>query len=93
MLEIKFSRQFKTSFKRVSQHKKFKQETFEYVVFTLASKLTLPEKYRDHALSGEHNDVRECHLAPDILLMYRFEEHVLVLTLLDIGSHSTLFGK
>lgn len=93
MLEVRFSRNFKTSFKRVSAHKKFKSETFEYIVFTLASRLELPDKYRDHALSGKHKDKRECHLAPDLLLIYSIEENILILNLLDIGSHSTLFGN
>lgn len=92
MLLVKFSRNFKTSFKRVSLHKTFKQDTFEYVVFMLSSKLELPKQYKDHQLKGKHKDKRECHLAPDLLLMYSTEEDILVLNMLDIGNHSSLFG-
>ncbi len=92
MLEVRFSRNFKTSFKRVCKHKSFKQETFDYVVFMLASQIELPKKYKDHVLQGVHKDVRECHLAPDLLLMYQIEENILTLSILDIGTHSSLFG-
>lgn len=93
MLEVKFSRNFKTSFKRVSLHKKFKQETFDYVLFMLVSQLELPVKYKDHALQGVHKEKRECHLSPDLLLIYSIEENILLLNLLDIGSHGNLFGN
>lgn len=84
---------FKTSYKKVSRDKKYKQETFDYVIFMLASQIALPEKYRDHALTGLHKDKRECHLAPDLLLIYKIEEGYLTLTLLNIGNHNSVFGK
>lgn len=93
MLEVKVSRNFKTSFKRVKKHKNFKQDVFDYVLFMLASQIDLPIKYRDHVLTGSHKDKRECHLAPDLLLIYKIENDILTLDLLDIGTHSSLFGK
>ena len=54
---------------------------------------TLPEKNRDHALSGDWVGHRECHILPDWLLVYRIEDNVLVLTLVRTGTHSDLFGK
>ena len=53
----------------------------------------LPEKNRDHALTGDWIGHRECHIQPDWLLIYRIEDGVLVLTLARTGSHSDLFGK
>ena len=53
----------------------------------------LPEKNRDHALTGDWVGHRECHILPDWLLVYRIENDVLVLTLARTGSHSDLFGK
>jgi mRNA interferase YafQ len=91
MLDVKASSKFKTSFKRVSKNKSFEHETFEYIIFLLASQTELPEKFRDHELSGRHKDKRECHLAPDVLLIYSVDGDVLILNLLDIGSHSSLF--
>ena len=53
----------------------------------------LPDKNRDHDLSGDWVGHRECHILPDWLLIYRIEDNVLVLTLARTGSHSDLFGK
>ena len=53
----------------------------------------LPDKNRDHDLSGDWAGHRECHILPDWLLIYRIEDDVLVLTLARTGSHSDLFGK
>ena len=53
----------------------------------------LPEKNKDHELTGDWVGHRECHIQPDWLLIYRIEDDVLVLTLARTGSHSDLFGK
>jgi len=47
---------------------------------------------RDHALSGEWHGYRECHIKGDLLLVYQIHDDVLVLVLVDIGSHPQLFG-
>ena len=52
----------------------------------------LPDKNKDHALSGDWVGHRECHIQPDWLLVYRVEENVLVLTLVRTGTHADLFG-
>jgi mRNA interferase YafQ len=49
------------------------------------------EKHRDHGLSGEWIDHRECHLKPDLLLIYR-KPDAEILQLVRLGSHSELFG-
>lgn len=51
----------------------------------------LPAKYRDHVLLGDFAGYRECHVAPDWLLIYEKEEDRLFLYLLRTGSHSDLF--
>lgn len=62
------------------------------VILKLANGEPLPEAMRDHALSGDWDGFRECHIQPDWLLVYRLEDDVLVLTLTRTGSHSDLFG-
>lgn len=52
----------------------------------------LPEKNKDHALTGNWVSYRECHVSPDWLLICKVEEDCLVLTLTRTGSHSDLFG-
>ncbi|HSZ02171.1 MAG TPA: type II toxin-antitoxin system YafQ family toxin [Terriglobales bacterium] len=84
---------FKRDFKREKsgQHKRY----FEALVFATISLLAqdkpLPEKHRDHALGGEWRDHRECHLKPDLLLIYR-KPNADILQLVRLGSHSELFG-
>ncbi len=65
----------------------------EDVVAALAMGEQLPEKNRDHALTGNWEGHRECHILPDWLLIYRIEGDLLILTLTRTGTHSDLFGK
>ena len=57
----------------------------------LVSDQVLPKNNRDHALSGDWMGYRECHIKPDLLLIYRKPE-VDTLRLARLGSHSDLFG-
>ena len=61
------------------------------VVNTLAAQKPLPEKNKDHALSGDYDGCRECHIAPDWLLIYQTDEKALKLYLMRTGTHSDLF--
>lgn len=65
----------------------------ENVISNLAMGHPLPEKNKDHALSGKWTGHRECHVLPNWLLIYHINDNVLVLTLSHTGSHSNLFGK
>lgn len=55
----------------------------------LASEETLPQKYKDHKLTGNYNGHRECHIKPDVLLIYLVRESEI--RLVRLGSHSELF--
>ena len=69
-----------------------KMDLLKEVVDQLADGMPLPEKNKDHALTGNWVNHRECHVLPDWLLIYKIEEDCLVLTLTRTGSHSDLFG-
>lgn len=58
----------------------------------LASGESLPQKYKDHQLTGNLHDFRECHIEPDWLLIYQIFENELILSATATGSHSDLFG-
>ncbi len=60
------------------------------VVTLLQTGETLPEKYRDHALTGDRVGQRDCHIHPDWILIYRIRNDVLILQLLETGTHSDL---
>ncbi len=89
--EVVQTKRFKTAYKRVRNLKSFKKDIFVEVVTTLASGKKLPAKYRDHKLTGNLKDFRECHLAPDILLLYQIDDDIIVLTLVSVGNHAQLF--
>ena len=61
------------------------------VVDALASNIRLPEAYRDHSLRGDMKGLRECHIRPDLLLVYRYESDDLLI-LERLVSHSEIFG-
>ena len=61
------------------------------VVNMLAKGEILPEKYKDHNLTGNFKGFRECHIQPDWLLLYKIDNDKLILLLTATGSHSDLF--
>lgn len=62
------------------------------IVTKLANGESLDPKYKDHPLTGNWVGHRECHIQSDWLLVYRYEDDVLVLTLARTGTHSDLFN-
>lgn len=65
----------------------------EGVIRLLADGEKLPDKNRDHALSGDFIGCRECHITPDWLLIYKISDDTVYLYLTRTGTHSDLFGK
>ena len=66
-------------------------DKLDEIVDILAARKQLEPKYKDHKLNGKYQGYRECHIFPDWLLIYKYEEDILVLTLARTGSHSELF--
>jgi mRNA interferase YafQ len=62
-----------------------------FVLNILANEQVLPEKYKDHKLTGNFNDYRECHIEPDWLLIYKIVKERLTLVATATGTHSDLF--
>ncbi len=60
------------------------------VVNMLLEGSPLPEKYRDHPLKGNLKDFRDCHVKPDLVLIYGKEDDVLLITAYRVNSHSEL---
>lgn len=80
---------FKKGFKKLSSKN---QNLVLDVVEQLARGKSLEVKYKDHLLAGNFKGCRECHVKPDILLVYRLQEEIVELTLVEVGSHSQQFG-
>ena len=92
MLKPEFSGQFKKDYK-LAVKRGCDPKKLEEVISLLCSETPLPEKYRDHALNNSRNykDMRECHIQPACLLVYKVVQDMLILKLIRTGSHSDLF--
>jgi len=82
----KFKKDYKTMIKR-----NLDINLLDDVIRILARGDELPQQYNDHSLSGNWKGFRECHIAPDWLLIYSIEDNNLVLVLSRTGTHSDLF--
>ena len=91
-LDIVWTNQFKKDYK-LAMKRHLDIDLLDDIIRKLASSEQLPEKNKDHALTGNWVGHRECHIQPDWLLVYRIENDLLVLTLSRTGTHSDLFGK
>lgn len=89
---IFWSKKFKQDYKRLinSVNSEIINELLS-VIEMLSKGQTLAEKYKDHVLKGNWKGYRECHIKPDLLLIYKLENNNLILTLVRTGSHSELF--
>ena len=92
MLKAEFTGQFKKDYK-LAVKRGCDPQKIQTVITMLLNEQPLPEQYRDHALVNSRNytDMRECHVEPDWLLIYKVYQDTLVLKLIRTGSHSDLF--
>jgi mRNA interferase YafQ len=90
MFSLKYSKRFKKDLQSF-KHDKDLLSILESVLDILRAGETLLKKYHNHPLVGEFNGCFECHLRPDVLLIYKKEKEELLILLLRIGSHSDLF--
>ncbi len=81
---------FKKDFKKLLSSGKDLEKLAE-IIRLLANDELLAERHRDHALIGDYEGCRECHITPDWLLIYQITETELILV--RTGSHSELFGR
>jgi mRNA interferase YafQ len=90
MLDFKTSVKFRKDLKRMEKQGK-DLSLMDEVIGKLQTGKPLEAKYRDHQLKGKYAGHRECHVAPDWLLIYIVNNKKLILTATDTGSHSELF--
>lgn len=87
---IKPTSQFKKDLKTI-QRRGYNLSLLTDVIQMLAEGKKLPDKNRDHSLSGVFCGCRECHILPDWLLIYELSDNDLILYLTRTGTHSDLF--
>lgn len=92
MRRIDFTGQYKKDLK-LARKRHLPEAELNTIIFKLANDEELPASNRDHALHGDFEGTRECHILPDWLLIYsKTDDGALqVLTLLRTGTHSDLF--
>lgn len=89
------TKEFERSLRRLKESGLFKpavKRNLVKVITLLAEGKALPVSCADHQLKGELQRYRECHIKGDLLLAYEYRNDILILVLVDIGSHSYLFG-
>ena len=87
---IRPTSKFQKDLKRI-RNRGYDMNLLSDVLKKLANGENLPEKNRDHALTGDYSGCRECHITPDWLLIYEIENEELILYLTRTGTHSDLF--
>ena len=95
MYRFKPSSKFRKQYKKLNQKEK---EITKKIINKLLNNEILESKYKDHKLIGKYAGFRECHIKPDLLLIYKKENNAskgqlptLILVCIAIGSHSDLF--
>ncbi len=91
MRTIRRTNTFKRDYKRAKkgQHRKTLDTDLIEIVAMLAADEALPVRHHDHPLVGEWKDHRDCHVKPDLILIYRKKDES-ILDLVRLGSHSEL---
>ena len=94
MYRIRRLKDFEVSIQRLklSGIKTSLRDKIERTIDLLAKGQKLLAGYKDHKLHSELSEYRECHITGDLLLIYKIEKNELILVLVNIGSHSELFG-
>ena len=90
MRSISRTARFKRDYRSLNRSVPRLEKLLMTAVGMLAEGRPLPDKSRDHALIGDRQGFRDCHLRPDLVLIYAVSETEV--TLVRLGSHSDLFG-
>ena len=88
--KIRRTVQFKKDYKR-SIRRGLPIDKLDDAIELLGINGFLPPEYNDHPLIGNKKGLRECHIEPDWLLVYKIDHGVLMLILTSTGTHSDLF--
>lgn len=91
MLTIRYTAQFKRDYKREKRgkHKKSLDKDLSKAIDLFITGAPLPKRMHDHCLTGNWKDYRDCHIKPDLVLIYRKTDGE-TLDLVRLGSHSEL---
>ena len=94
MLDLQYTNKFKKEFKKLQKNVLDFDDLhlFFEVIHNLKNKIPLGQNFEDHPLKGEKQSRRDCHIRPDLVLIYKLDKANNKLILERIGSHSELFN-
>ena len=92
MYTLRYSKEFKKSLKKYHKQDLKLINELKKILNLLILEKKLDDKYKNHKLKGRFKNCFECHVKPDVLLIYKIEKQELLILILRIGSHSKLFG-
>ena len=87
------SKDFQKSLGKLRRSGRFNESLLEKTLLFLAGGDSLPMHYEDHILKGDMSHFRQCHIKDDLLLQYKKNGEIMVITLGDIGTHHQLLGR
>jgi mRNA interferase YafQ len=90
-MKIALSTSFKKDYKRLINNEKI-ISAIDDAILLLAKGESLPAKYKEHPLHGNWNGYNDCHIFPDIVLIFKRDLENGILKLARIGSHNQVFG-
>ena len=90
---LRITNRFKKHLKLIAKRNLDNVRKIRDVVNLLQKGESLDARFKDHALVGNWIGHRECLVLPDLLLIYKIEENILILELVDTGTHSDLYKK
>ncbi len=93
MYRIYYTNNFKKQLEKVLLSGRYTEFEINYVINILTSGKVLAPRFKNHKLNGEYSGFYECHIRPDLLLIYERDNNSMILTVISIGSHSELFGQ
>jgi mRNA interferase YafQ len=93
LLDLQYTNKFKKEFKKLQKNVLDFDDLhlFFGVIHNLKNKIPLAQHFEDHPLKGEKQSRRDCHIRPDLVLIYKLDDVNNKLILERIGSHSELF--
>jgi len=91
MYKITNTNQYEKDLKRIASNPKLVKEINDVVRLLAANDIPLPKKHKDHQLKGKFAGLRECHIRPNWLLIYKKTGKDLILALIRTSTHAELF--
>lgn len=88
-MKSEITHQFKKDYRQVKYSGRYNVKEIDLILCRIIDEKPLEPKNCDHELSGNKRGIRECHIFPDLLLMYRYFDGGVIF--IRLGSHAELF--